>query len=79
MQARGAQGGDLVAGSFIHLAVLRQGTLGNHQGAKLLEVSHRGCNLDLRKRCLTVVAFDEGGHFGGPYAGARHVSYALFS
>lgn len=72
MQAGGGECHDLVAGCFVNEAVLEQAAIGCHLGAQLLEVFHRGRDLDLCKRSLAVVAFDESGHFGGPDALTGH-------
>ncbi len=72
MQARCRKRHDLVARGFVDQAVFEQGAIGRHQGAELLQIFDGRCHLDLRERGLAVVAFDEGGHFGGPDALTRH-------
>jgi len=72
VQPRRRKRHDLVAGCFVDQPVFEQAAVGGHQGAQLLQVFHRGGDLDLCKRSLAVVAFDESGHFGGPDALTGH-------
>lgn len=86
MQAWRGQGHDLIPGRFVDQPLLEQAAVSRHQGAELLQVFHRGGDLDLCKRSLAVIAFDESGHFGGPDALTGHgaedspeVAWTLFS
>lgn len=73
MQPGSRKGDDLVAGRFVDQAVLEQAAVCGHERPQLLQIFDGRGDLDLCKRSLAVVAFDECCHFGGPNAGTRHV------